>query len=137
MYEIFEKLCKQYGVTPYKFCKEMDVNSSTISTWKKNNSLARPDLARKVCEYFDVSMDYLMTGKDSEEKEPVLTQKDERDIAKKLNATLDQLESNDGLMFDGEALDEETKELLKISLENAIRTAKITAKKKFTPKKYK
>ena len=68
---------------------------------------------------------------------PALNKKDEKDIAKKLDETLGQLESSDGLMFDGEVLDEETKELLKISLENALRTAKVTAKKKFTPKKYK
>lgn len=60
MYEIFEKLCAKRGITPYKFCKDTEVNSSTISTWKKNNSLARPELAKKVCEYFDVSLDYLM-----------------------------------------------------------------------------
>lgn len=60
MYEIFEKLCAKRGITPYKFCKDTGVNTSTISTWKKNNSLARPELAKKVCEYFDVSLDYLM-----------------------------------------------------------------------------
>lgn len=62
MYEIFEKLCKMRNVTPYKFCKEMEVNSSTISTWKKKNSLASPELAMKVCEYFGITYDYLMTG---------------------------------------------------------------------------
>ena len=74
-----------------------------------------------------------MTGKS---KDAFLTAKDERDIAKSLSDTLNKLESQDSLMFDGEAIDEETRELLKISLENAIRTAKITAKKKFTPNKY-
>lgn len=54
MYEIFELLCKKYGITPYKFCKSTGINSSTISTWKKNNSPARPELASKVCEYFKV-----------------------------------------------------------------------------------
>lgn len=43
---------------------------------------------------------------------------------------LDQLEAQDGLMFDDEALDAEMKELLTISLENVIRTAKIIAEKK-------
>ncbi|NMV51775.1 transcriptional regulator, partial [Lactobacillus reuteri] len=33
-------------------------------------------------------------------------------------------------------IDEEDAELLRASLENAIRTSKILAKKKFTPKKY-
>lgn len=64
MYEIFEKLCNLKGITPYKFCKDTGVNSSTISTWKKNNSQCRPELAEKVCSYFGVSHDYLMTGKE-------------------------------------------------------------------------
>lgn len=137
MYEIFEKLCELKGITPYRFCKEMEVNSSTISTWKKNNSIARPDLAKKVCDYFKVSMDYLMTGKEPEEKEPVLTPKDERDISKRLEKTLEDLEnSQEALMFDGVVLDDNTKELLKASLENSLRIAKIHAKEKFTPKKY-
>ncbi len=60
MYEIFEKLCAMRGITPYRFCKENDVNTSTISTWKKNGSLARPELAKKVCDYFGITLDYLM-----------------------------------------------------------------------------
>lgn len=60
MHEIFEKLCRIKGITAYRFCKDTGVNASTISTWKKNNSLAGPDLAKKVCDYFDVSLDYLM-----------------------------------------------------------------------------
>ena len=39
-------------------------------------------------------------------------------------------------MFSGEPLGDETRELLKASLENSIRIAKINAKQKFTPKKY-
>lgn len=60
MYEIFEKLCIRRGITAYRFCKDAGVNASTISTWKKNNSLVGPELARKICEYFDVTLDYLM-----------------------------------------------------------------------------
>ena len=39
--------------------------------------------------------------------------------------------------LDGEALDDRTRELLKDSLEFAIRNAKMLAKEKYTPKKYK
>ena len=60
MYEIFEKLCKSKGITPYRFGKDMNVNSSTISTWKAKNSLAGPELAQKVCDYFGVTTDFLM-----------------------------------------------------------------------------
>ena len=66
-----------------------------------------------------------------------LNKKDEKDIAKRLEQTLDQLESDqDGLMFSGEPLDDQTRELLKASLQNSITIAKINAKQKFTPKKY-
>ena len=64
-----------------------------------------------------------------------LTQKEERDIAKELDDILSGMNS-DSLMFDGEPLDEETKELLRASLESSLRMAKIIAKKKYTPNKY-
>lgn len=81
---------------------------------------------------------YLMGWEDSESQSTsILTKKDERDIAKRLEQTLNELESNqDGLMFSGEPLDDNTRELLKASLENSITIAKINAKQKFTPKKY-
>ena len=65
MYEIFEKLCKMRGITPYRFCEDTGVGTSTISTWKKNNSQCRPKLAKIVCEYFGISHDYLMTGEET------------------------------------------------------------------------
>ncbi|EOW9529610.1 helix-turn-helix domain-containing protein [Bacillus cytotoxicus] len=66
-----------------------------------------------------------------------LTKKEERDIAKDLEKTLEELEnSENALMFDGEPIDEHTKEMIRISLENSMRMAKQLAKQKFTPKKY-
>lgn len=68
--------------------------------------------------------------------EPFLSHRDERDISRRLEKTLDDLENQqDALMFDGAPMDDQTRELLKASLENSIRIAKINAKK-FTPKKY-
>lgn len=39
-------------------------------------------------------------------------------------------------MFDGQALDEETRRLLRASLQNQLVMGKKLAKQKFTPKKY-
>lgn len=67
-----------------------------------------------------------------------LSPKAERDIARDLEKTLEELDnSQDALMFDGEPIDEHTKELIRISLENSMRMAKQLAKQKFTPNKYK
>lgn len=67
------------------------------------------------------------------------SQKDERDIQKRLQSILDELDDKAALIFynGDEEMDEETKELLRISLESSIRLAKSRAKQKFTPNKYK
>lgn len=78
---------------------------------------------------------YLM-GMEDNTSQPLLNDKDEKDIARVLSNTLEKLSYNsEALMFDGEALDSETQELLKNSLENALRMGKVIAKQKYNPKK--
>lgn len=138
MYEIFEQLLQKHNLTAYKVAKEAGVTQTALSNWKAGRSTPTTKTLQKIADYFGVTIDYLMTGQDPDQSSiPEFTIKDERDIAKRLEATLNDLEnSQDGLMFSGEPLDDETRELLKVSLENSIRIAKINAKQKFTPKKY-
>ena len=140
MYEIFELLLKEHGITTYQVSKATGISQSTFSNWKARRNLISPEKGKIIADYFGVSLDYLMTGKEpSAITEPTIkfTARDERDIEKRLERTLEDLEaSQNGLMFSGEPLDDETRELLKISLENSIRIAKLNAKEKFTPKKY-
>jgi transcriptional regulator with XRE-family HTH domain len=67
---------------------------------------------------------------------PALSPKEMRDIAVDLERMIAELESGAALAFHGESMDEESKALLKISLENSMRLAKQLAKQKFTPRKY-
>lgn len=137
MYEIFERLLNERGITAYKVAQETGVTTATLSSWKKGRYTPKREKLQKIADYFGVTVDYLMNGEEKSEEAPELSARNERDIERDLKETLGKLDSQDGLMFDGEALDDDTRELLRISIENAIRTAKITAKKKFTPKKYK
>jgi len=66
-----------------------------------------------------------------------LKPKEERDIARDLEKMLADLESDNAMAFHGEPMDEDDKEMLRISLENSMRLAKQMAKNKFTPNKYK
>ena len=66
MYEIFERLCKERGITTYRFCKDTGVNASTISTWKSRNTSCNLKLATIIAEYFGVSVDFVMTGEEPE-----------------------------------------------------------------------
>jgi transcriptional regulator with XRE-family HTH domain len=122
------------GITPQYYYE--------IERGEKNLSA---EMAARLAEIFGVTTDYLLGRTDEpsphensnwDSKLPELTEKDELDIAKDLQRIMDNLESREGLMYDGEPMDEETKELIKISLENSMRLAKQIAKKKFTPKKY-
>lgn len=67
MYEIFERLLEAHGITIYKFCKDTGVSESTVYTWKKKKTQCSAKLQKIVCEYFGVSADYLMTGKEKED----------------------------------------------------------------------
>lgn len=84
---------------------------------------------------------YLMGWEDNKsnsitEHLPTLTLKDEREIAKDLEAMLNSLDVQNGMAAYNDPEDEEDRELLKASLLTSMRLAKQIAKKKFTPKKF-
>lgn len=66
MYEIFEKLCAEKGVTPYRVCKETGLTTSTISNWKAGRYSPKQDKLQKIADFFNVSIEYLMTGDEKE-----------------------------------------------------------------------
>jgi len=126
-------LCKSKGVSQRKMEQDIGISNGASSKWA--NSSPSMDVLQKLSKYFNVSTDYLMTN-DSISDTISLNTKDENDIAKRLEHTLSALDTQEALMFSGEPLDDTTRELLKLSLENSLRIAKVNAKQKFTPKKY-
>lgn len=140
LYEIVSKLCEDKGISIYRLCKDIKIQPSVMTDIKMGRrQTVRADTASRLANYFDVTVDFLL-GKETERKKdelPPLTKKDEHDIAKKLEQMLGELGSPDNaLMFDGEPIDDETRELLRISLKNQLELSKRLAKLKFTPKKY-
>lgn len=68
---------------------------------------------------------------------PELTKRDERDIEKRLQAIRDDLDSESGIALLGDhPLTEDEKEQLLIPIRSGLETARLIAKKKYTPKKY-
>ena len=70
------------------------------------------------------------------EWQPKLTDKDEKELDKKVEDLLSAVDSDTGLMLDGQVMDDETREIFAMNLKNALRTTKLAAKAKYTPKKY-
>ena len=137
-YERIEGLRKSRGLSQGKLEKELGFSNGSVSKWK--NSMPTTERIQKLSEYFGVSMEYLTTGKEeSERKEPVLTPKDERDIAKDIQNIMAKLSSGEAgpASYNGEELTPEAADLFRDEIEIALKRLKIINKEKYTPKKYK
>ena len=132
------ELRKQHKMTMKELGAVVGLAESTISQYETGKRQPDNETLLKLGKYFNTSVDYLLGSTRTNENAPPLTQKDERDIEKRLQNTIEELESlQDGLTFSGDALDDESRELLAISLKNSLEIAKRAAKQKYTPKKYK
>ena len=63
MYEIYELLLEEHGVTTADVCRVTGLKESSISNWKRRNTKCSARTAEILCKFFDVPIDYLMTGK--------------------------------------------------------------------------
>lgn len=136
-FDRLKQLCDEQKISIVELEEKLNFGRNSLYGWKKK--IPNGANLQKVADYFNISVDYLLGRTDEKETSKpyyVLTEKDERDIAKDLERILSALDSDNALAFHGELMDEETKRLFSISLENSMRLAKEMAKKKFTPKKY-
>lgn len=131
--ENIRELRELKGYTQQDLANKLNVSRSKVAMWETNKRDPGTDDLRELADIFDVTIDYLL-GKSTD---PKLSRKDELDIAKEIAKINKSLENTNELMFHGEILDEETRELLKKSLENTIYFSKILAKEKFNPNKNK
>ena len=139
MYEIFERLLQKYGVSAYKVAKETGVTQSTLSDWKRGRSTPKTENMKKLADYFGVSIDFLMTGEEEIVEPQTLTTKDERDIAKDMEALREKLMNAESgpASYDGEPIPEEDAELLLGQIELMMRRLKPINKEKYNPNKNK
>lgn len=64
MWEIFERLCAERGVSVYTVAKETGIPQSTLSNWKMRRNIIGVERGQKIADFFGVSLEYLMTGRD-------------------------------------------------------------------------
>ena len=141
----------ELGYTADTLAKMLNKNIATIYRYENGDIENMPiDVLEPLAKALNTTPAYLMgwSSEQSTKKNPnaqtstnmsVNNSKDERDIQKRLQSILDDLDSSAALSFynGDQEMDEDTKNLLRISLENSIRLAKERAKQKFTPNKYK
>ena len=140
MYEIFEQLLLKFGATAYQVAKATGISTATLTNWKKGRYTPKQDKLQKIADYFGVTVEYLMTGKNEpKEKAPELTARDERDIAKDLDRIMGEIQKGDDgpLYYNGIEIDNASLNLLQNAIEYALRETKKENKVKYNPNKNK
>lgn len=132
MYDKFEKLLKERGITPYRVHKETGISSATLSDWKNGKSQPKQDKIEKICEYFNVPISYFY----GENTQSDLTPRDTKEITEMLS-NMEIMLKQDGLMFDGDPASPEAIDSILSAMQIGMEMAKKKNKKKYTPKKYK
>ncbi len=110
MYEIYQKLRDERGLKDSDVAREASVSKSTFSDWKVGRSKPGIKKLQKIADFFGVTVDYLMTGKEDEQKEKDNT----GDLKQKFEELKELLENGkmQPLRYDGQPIDDNTKELL-------------------------
>lgn len=66
LFNRIQNLCGKTGITQTELEKQLGFGKGTISKWS-GKTIPAADKLKKVADFFDVSMEYLMTGEEEEE----------------------------------------------------------------------
>jgi transcriptional regulator with XRE-family HTH domain len=61
LYEKFQKLLEERGITAYKVSKETGVATATLTEWKNGTYQPKVDKLMLIAKFFDVPIEYFLT----------------------------------------------------------------------------
>ena len=64
IYNRIINLCKQRNIKITTLLKELKIASGASTSWKKKGTIPSSDALIKLAEYFNVSIDYILFGKE-------------------------------------------------------------------------
>lgn len=96
MYEIFAELLDQSGKKTIDVARATGIPSSTFTDWKKGRSTPKQDKLKKIADFFNVSVDYIMTGEEPVEE----TSNKGYYIDEETARTAQEIYNNDKILFD-------------------------------------
>jgi transcriptional regulator with XRE-family HTH domain len=115
--------------------EKIGISRARLSHYETGRSEPDSETLKKIADFYNVSTDFILYGNKEKSTSQDFTEKDERDIAKRMEEIKKDLTSEDGLMFNGEPMSEEAVESFLEAMEYAVRqTQRIN--KKYIPKKY-
>lgn len=66
MYKIYQQLLDQKGIKNADVARGANVSNMILSDWKNGKTTPNANSFQKIANFLDVSVDYLMTGKEPE-----------------------------------------------------------------------
>ncbi len=139
--DALKDLRTSHKLTQAELAQAVGISQTAISLYERGEREPDMQLLRAFAELFSVDMNFLLGTEarpaPQKDTEPTLNVRDQRDIGKKMRSMLELFDSDEALMFDGEPLDDETRELLKESYRSQLELTKRIAKAKYNPKKNK
>lgn len=64
MWEVFENLVKDKGITVQDVSRATGIGQSTFANWKKRRNIINTKQGQIIADYFGVTLEFLLTGKD-------------------------------------------------------------------------
>lgn len=154
-FDNLKEACFKKGTSPTALLKSLGMSTSSVTSWKKGvtpsigtvyrlaehlgvdpASLIDPASRPAFDAYNEGYTDCWEEDIAAKEKAPTLTKKDERDIARDLEAIMAELEAGGDMMFDGDPMTPEARESIMSAMRLGLEAAKAKNKERFTPHKY-
>ncbi|WLR57773.1 helix-turn-helix transcriptional regulator [Mesobacillus subterraneus] len=133
--ERLRELRKKKKLTQKDIATFLGISESGYGYYEQGRNEPSLETLRKLATKYDVSVSYLTGENEVIERKAKPSNKDEKDIAKRMEEFRKDITSQDGLSFMGEPMSEEAIESLAEAMEHIFRqTQRIN--KKYIPKKY-
>lgn len=134
-FEIIKAICEKQGTSVAQLEKELGFGNGSLAKSKTIKS----DRLLAISQKLNVSVNYLLTGKEENEELEDLTRRDRRDIAKDLDRIMEEIANDeDGpLYYNGEPLKNDDLIFLSKAIEAALTDAKKRNKVTYNPNKNK
>lgn len=127
-------LRKNSGYTQKELGEKLNVSGRVIGYYESNERFPDKDTLTDIADFFNVSVDYLL-GRTDERDHNTKSNKfnideNEKDVEELLEETMSQILGQDGLMLNGEIVDDNDLMLLRNALKNGIEYVKSMKSKK-------
>ena len=128
-----KSLRKSSGYTQKELGEKLNVSGRVIGYYESNERFPDKDTLTDIADFFKVSVDYLLGRtdiKNNADDNKININKNEKDVEELLEETMSQILGQDGLMLNGEIVDDNDLMLLRNALKNGIEYVKSMKSKK-------